>query len=322
MARRREPSDTEPSRGGADSSRRLTSSGAGLRAPSSLERPENYDKYDKRERSGPHDAHPPRRSAPDLGELPETYGKDEVELLCKDPHWCFIYWEVTEAGLAAARSHLGVAEEQGRLLLRIFITSAQPGGRELRDLRDVTLEALFGRRYIEAPRPGSLVRAAVGLLSPEGLFAPIAHSSLLRVPPGQPANETSAEWLSVQPHRSEGRQRERIVSARPEPAHHERGVPFSIRGEGRAAIEGAGAAPGSLGDRLWFDPPAGARSPDAGAGSRRAGQSALGSGSGGLGAAHPEAEAAAGVEPSAVGPAGAHAGSPAGPHGGPHGGAT
>ena len=304
MARRREPSDTDPSRGGADSSRRLTSSGAGLRTPSSLDRPENHSKHDKHERSSPHGAHAPHRPAPDLGDLPETYGKDEVELLCKDPHWCFIYWEVTEAGLTSARSHLGVSEEQGRLLLRIFITSAQPGGRELRDLRDVTLETLFGRRYIEAPRPGSLVRAAVGLLSPEGLFAPIAHSSLLRVPPGQPANETSAEWLSVQPHRSEGRQRERIVSARPEPAHHERGVPFSVRGEGRAPSEGPGAgpgsAPGSLGDRLWFDPPAGARSPDAGAGSRRADAPALGSGSGGLGAAAPEA--ASGVEPSAVGP--------------------
>jgi hypothetical protein len=279
MARRREPSDTDPaSRGSADSSRRLTSSGAGFRAPSSLDRPAPPEPHDKHDRHDRHDAPGPRRPAPDLGELPETYGKDEVELLCKDPHWCFIYWEVTEAGLAAARSHLGVAEDQGRLLLRIFITTAQPGGRELRDLRDVTLEALFGRRYIEVPRPGSLVRAAVGLLSPEGLFAPIAHSSLLRVPPGQPANETSAEWLSVQPQRSEGRQRERIVAARPEPAHHERGVPFSVRGEGRAPAE----VPGSAGERLWFDPPAGARSSDPGAGPRRTDAPALGSGSGGL----------------------------------------
>ena len=40
----------------------------------------------------------------DLQELPETYDVDEVEVMYKDPWWAFVYWEVTDAGLAAASS--------------------------------------------------------------------------------------------------------------------------------------------------------------------------------------------------------------------------
>lgn len=249
MARRREPPDFDPpgSDSSVDSGRRLLPPGSGPRPPG-----------DASPASGPEQKAP--RRAPDLGDLPETYGKDEVELLCKDPHWCFIYWEVTDGALSSAREHLGSSGEQSKLLLRVFITVALAGGREQRELRDVPLDAHFGRRYLEAPRPGSLVRAAVGLLSPEGLFSPIAHSSLVRVPPGQPSSETSAEWLSVQPARGDGRQRERIVAARPEAAHRERGLRFGMRGETRH-----GSAHEEDADRMWYEGP----------GTERPGDSAL-----------------------------------------------
>ena len=58
----------------------------------------------------------------DLSELPETYGKDEVGILSKDPLWYFVYWEVTAEGEAAAREQLGASGETARLMLRLFIT--------------------------------------------------------------------------------------------------------------------------------------------------------------------------------------------------------
>lgn len=244
MARRREPPDFAPSDGSVDSGRRPLLPGSGPRPPGEASLA-----------AGPEQKEP--RRPPDLGDLPETYGKDEVELLCKDPHWCFIYWEVTDGAMASAREQLGTSGEQAKLLLRVFITVALAGGREQRELRDVALDAHFGRRYLEAPRPGSLVRAAVGLLSPEGLFSPIAHSSLVRVPPGQPSSETSAEWLSVQPPRGDGRQRERIVAARPEPGHRERGLRFGVRGEGRH-----GAGHDEDADRMWYEAPGASRPGD------------------------------------------------------------
>ena len=155
-----------------------------------------------RPKNGPDNGHPP--------ELPETYGVDEVEIMCKDPWWYFAYWEVTETGLQAAREQLGPSAKEAKLILRVFATGGQaasPGsnggaagqagarGRDGRDIRDVPVQAQHGRRYLEAPRPNSLLRVAIGLLSPEGFFAPIAHSSLLRVPPQQPSGDTTVEWL-------------------------------------------------------------------------------------------------------------------------------
>lgn len=182
----------------------------------------------------------------DASGLPEAYGVDEVELLCRGPRQVFVYWEVTDAGLADARDHLRLAADQGMLVLRIFDTTLQHDGREQRDVHDVAIEDPVGSHYLDAPRPGSVARAAVGLLSAEGLFVPIAHSSPLHVPPEQPARETSAEWLNVQPVQGRGYERERIV-ARPDPSHQERGVPFGIRN--REQKEDAGS------ERCWFDGP-------------------------------------------------------------------
>ena len=126
MARRREPPDFAHSDGSVDSGRRPLPPGSGPRPPG-----------EAGQASAPEQKEP--RRPPDLGGLPETYGKDEVELLCKDPHWCFIYWEVTDGAMASAREHLGTSGEQAKLLLRVFITVALTGGREQRELRDVPL---------------------------------------------------------------------------------------------------------------------------------------------------------------------------------------
>ena len=83
----------------------------------------------------------------DLAELPETYGRDEVTLLSRDPSWYFVYWEVTEAGQQAAAEQLGSASANAKLVLRLFLTTT--AGREHRDRE---------RRGIPVPGDG---RAAV-----------------------------------------------------------------------------------------------------------------------------------------------------------------
>ena len=169
---------------------------------------------------------PPTVSEPigmlDFEELPESYGVDECEVLYKDPFWVFAYWEVTEGGLAAARAQLGLSADGARLVLRLFTTVPKPEGVD-RQLHDVELPSHHGRRYLQAPRPGAHLRVAVGLLSREGYFAPIAHSSLVRVPPAEP-QPGPVEWMEVVPARTRGRVREPIVIVRRGAEHAERGV--------------------------------------------------------------------------------------------------
>jgi len=165
----------------------------------------------------------------DLEELPETYGLDECEALYKDPFWLFAYWEVTEHGLRAARAQLGPSSETARLVLRLFTTIQGANGTE-RQTNDLDLTWNHGRRYFQAPRPGAHLRVAVGLLSKEGYFAPIAHSSLVRVPHAEPGPDGPVEWMEVLPGRSRGREREPLVIVRRGHAHDERAWPGGASG--------------------------------------------------------------------------------------------
>jgi hypothetical protein len=193
----------------------------------------------------PAPAPPPPSDEPfgmlDLEELPDTYGFDECEVLYKDPHWVFVYWEVTESGLQGARAQLGSSEGAGsaRLVLRLFSTVAGASGMD-RQIQDLDLDWNHGRRYVQSPRPGVHLRAAVGLLSPEGYFAPIAHSSLVRLPPPAPdTSDTPVEWMEVLPGRMRGREREQMVIVRRGHPHAERGVATLSGGGGGAGPGGA-----------------------------------------------------------------------------------
>ena len=179
----------------------------------------------------------------DLEELPEAYGVDECEVIAKDPHSLFVYWEVTEQGLMAARRDLGEEASAAILVLRVFSQAGGEKGPE-RDSRDHGLDWNHGRRYFPSPRPGVRVRAAVGLVTPSGLFAPIAHSSQVRVPPTEPAQNVSTEWMEVRPGTSGGRAPEPIEIVTRGPSTGERGV---IPGVGPVAAFGttAGAGPTS-----------------------------------------------------------------------------
>jgi hypothetical protein len=169
----------------------------------------------------------------DLEELPETYGVDECELLYKDPLWVFVYWEVTEQGLAGARAQLGPSASSARLVLRLFSTLGND-----RHLQDVDLNWNHGRRYFQTPQPGAHLRAAVGLLSLEGYFAPIAHSSLSRLPPVDQAPEGPVDWMEVVPGKTRGKDREPLVLVRRGHDHAERGA-RPQGGEERAHEPGA-----------------------------------------------------------------------------------
>jgi hypothetical protein len=153
----------------------------------------------------------------DFQELPETYGVDECEVLFRDPFTIFCYWEVTEPGLERARQQLGQNSRGARLVLRQFHVSDGE-----RAVHDVALSWNHGRRYIQLPRAGVQLRIAVGLLSQEGYFAPIAHSSQIRLPPAEPSAEIAVEWMEVVPGKSRGRSLEPLVIVRRDVDHTER----------------------------------------------------------------------------------------------------
>ena len=63
-------------------------------------------------------------------------------------------------------------------------------------MHDIDLHSHHGRRYLPSVKPGAHLRVAVGLLSTEGYFAPIAHSSLQRAstPCNSSLNRSRSSW--------------------------------------------------------------------------------------------------------------------------------
>lgn len=185
----------------------------------------------------------------DFEEPPDGYGVDECELIARDPFHLFTYWEVTERGLAVGRGHLGDEAEGAKLILRMFTTTNGDKG-AVRDTRDHELGSHRGRRYLPSLRAGALVRAAIGLVSRSGLFAPIAHSSTARIPPADPAPPAPPEWVEVVPARRGTREVEPIQIVRsPETASHgERALPVE------GALAGGPSAPPESGPAVGESP--------------------------------------------------------------------
>jgi hypothetical protein len=195
----------------------------------------------------------------DFEELPETYGVDECEVLFKDPFWVFAYWEVTDGGISSARAQLGQSAQSSKLVMRMFTTVPGPEGVD-RQIHDVDLPWNHGRRYLQAPKPGAHLRVAVGLLSGEGYFAPIAHSSLVRVPPAEP-QPGPVEWMEVVPEKTRGRQRVPIVVVRRGAGHDERGIKAP---EGGGPGDARGTSPSAGGPGRSGFPFGGSSSPTGG----------------------------------------------------------
>lgn len=127
---------------------------------------------------------------PDFAELPHAYGIDECEIAWRTPHTLFAWWELTEAGLERARTEHPVCQH-GRRVLRLFIKHPRSGDREHRDF---AIEWNEGRQHLPCNIAGATVRVAIGLVSDEGLFVPLAHSSVVRLPPSGPDQEEASRW--------------------------------------------------------------------------------------------------------------------------------
>jgi hypothetical protein len=195
-----------------------------LGGPTSLDAPRT------REPSGPMEP----TSMLDFEETPERYHIDDCGLLFKDPNWAFVYWEVTEHGIEEARRQLGPSAASSHLVLRLFSTWDGQHSVE-RSVVDHDLHGwTIGRRYLQVAHPGAQLRAAIGMLSAEGYFAPIAHSPLVRVPPDGPSRTIGTKWMTVVPSRSRGREREPLerLDRAGYSERGERALGFSTRARG------------------------------------------------------------------------------------------
>jgi hypothetical protein len=126
---------------------------------------------------------PPRRLFEEERFLfPETYGRNRVRLLVKDPEWLFAHWDVDQKTLTSLRRDVG---ERAVALARLTLRLADPGhgGANV-----ILLPPGVRGWYLRADRAPRSYRAELGLTLPSGEFRSLATSNVVTTPRVGPAH--------------------------------------------------------------------------------------------------------------------------------------
>ncbi len=134
----------------------------------------------------------------DEGDLPWGHGVDRITALVRDPDSAYLYWEITDEGIAGARTRLGPAGAHGWCNLRIYdVTGREFDGTNANDYFDIRVDRADREHFVMVRRPSTSMSAEIGIKSQEGFFQPIARSGRADFPRRGPSPNTSLEWMTV-----------------------------------------------------------------------------------------------------------------------------
>jgi hypothetical protein len=122
--------------------------------------------------------------------FPETYGRNRVRLLVKDPQWLFAYWDVDPGELRGLRDSIGErATALSRLTLKI--SDVNHGGTSV-----ILLPEGARSWYVRADETRRSYRAELGITLPSGEFRRLAVSNTVTTPRVGPSSVAATRVLS------------------------------------------------------------------------------------------------------------------------------
>jgi hypothetical protein len=136
---------------------------------------------------------PPRVFEEERFLFPESYGRDRIRLLVKDPDWLFAHWDVDQQVFESLRRSLGErAAALTQLTLRV--SDIANGGSTL-----VLLP--YGARswYVRTDRRRRSYRAELGLTLPTGEFRSLAQSNVVTTLPVGPSRRRAERRVRYDP---------------------------------------------------------------------------------------------------------------------------
>lgn len=138
----------------------------------------------------------PAAAPPALGNIPWGYGQDRVTAMARDPHWMFVYWEVTDEAIERARAAVGAGDAP--CVLRVYDTTYRLfDGTNANWSMDVDIHRPSNNHYVQVNRPGATFQVDIGVRSGDGRLAPIARSGTIEMPRDSVSSDTRTEWMTV-----------------------------------------------------------------------------------------------------------------------------
>lgn len=176
----------------------------------------------------------PRRPLLHSRQIPWGYGRDRLTATPVDPDRIFIYWEVRDEMLDAARTRLGPAGARAALVLRIYDTSGRIfDGDNAHGYFDQDVQRSDRQWFCSVGRPASSAHVEFGLRTPDGRFLKVVRSGRVDFPRRDPAPARPAEWM-------------RVVASTGDIASRETAVQSGVGGgyAGDAGYDAGGVQPG------------------------------------------------------------------------------
>jgi hypothetical protein len=130
--------------------------------------------------------------------VPWGYGEDRITAMPVDPERLFVYWEVTDAGIDAARERMGAAGGEATLVLRLYdVTGRIFDGTNAHAHVDHDIDRADRDRFLEIGKPCSEAIVEIGLKALDSEFVRIVRSTRADFPRRIPNEPRTPQWLTV-----------------------------------------------------------------------------------------------------------------------------
>jgi len=120
-----------------------------------------------------------------LGELPDSYGTGLLMATARDPHWLYVFWDLTDA---QQMTHNKAARD-GHLTLRLFV--AKQAGRVA---SETPIHPESRNWFVPVPIAGQRYTVELGYFDAKNAWKSISESRAVATPPDSLAEDTSANF--------------------------------------------------------------------------------------------------------------------------------
>ena len=127
--------------------------------------------------------------------IPEKYADDKIVLMTRDPHWCYVYWDLS---LGLMESKAKSIKEKYDLVLRVYdITDVNFDGSNSHKFIDIQVNGEAGNWYINVWDAGRSYIVDIGYKTASGKFILLARSNAVIAPSDDVSQHTDEEWMVV-----------------------------------------------------------------------------------------------------------------------------
>ncbi len=127
--------------------------------------------------------------------IEQKYGDNKIVMMARDPHWCYVYWDLSTGLMADKAKNINEAYD---LIIRVYdVTSIDFNGNNSHKFVDIQVNGEAGNWYVNVWEAGRTYLADIGYKTKSGKFILLARSKPVLTPQDKVSSVTDEEWMVV-----------------------------------------------------------------------------------------------------------------------------